>query len=169
MVASTRTSEPKLLAVYLNDHFAGASAGVELARRLARAHRGSPDGPVLQRVADEIAEDRGTLLEIMASLDVRPRRYKASLAWFGEKVGRLKPNGRLIRRSPLSSLLELEAMRLGVEGKAAGWRALRTVARHDERLDVERLAALEARARNQADILEELRVRTADDVFDGAR
>jgi hypothetical protein len=41
-----------------------------------------------------------------------------------ERVGRLKSNGRIVRRSPLSSLLELEMLRLAVEGKAACWRTL---------------------------------------------
>ncbi|MGV9847844.1 hypothetical protein ACWDWU_03430 [Streptomyces sp. NPDC003442] len=36
----------------------------------------------------------------------------------GEKAGRLKPNGRLRRRSGLSTVLELESPRIGVEGKA---------------------------------------------------
>jgi hypothetical protein len=42
----------------------------------------------------------------------------------GEKAARLKLNGHLLARSPLSSLEELEMLRLGVEGKAAGWRTL---------------------------------------------
>jgi hypothetical protein len=36
----------------------------------------------------------------------------------GEKAGRLKFNGRLPARSPLSNLEELEMLRLGVKGKA---------------------------------------------------
>jgi hypothetical protein len=41
-------------------------------------------------------------------------------------------------RSPLSDLEELELLRLGVEGKAAGWRTLRTQADTDARLDAVR-------------------------------
>jgi hypothetical protein len=55
--------------------------------------------------------------------------------WIGEKAGRVKLNGRLIARSPLSDLEELELFRLGVESKAAGWRTLRTPADTDRRLD----------------------------------
>jgi hypothetical protein len=42
----------------------------------------------------------------------------------GEKAARLKLNGHLLARSSLSSLEEVEMLRLGVEGKAAGWRTL---------------------------------------------
>jgi hypothetical protein len=50
-------------------------------------------------------------------------------------------------------------LRLGVEGKAAGWRTLRVLAETDKRLGPGRLDELIARARRQADLLEELRVR----------
>jgi hypothetical protein len=52
-------------------------------------------------------------------------------------------------------------LRLGVEGKAAGWRTLRTLADTDSRLNRDRLDELIARARQQADLLEELRVQAA--------
>jgi hypothetical protein len=64
----------------------------------------------------------------MAALGISVRHYKVYAAWIGEKVGRLKFNGHLTSRSPLSGLEELEMLRLGVEGKAAGWRTLRTLA-----------------------------------------
>jgi len=97
----------------------------------------------------------------MASLGVRVRMYKAGAAWIGEKAGRLKLNGRLFSRSPLSDLEELELLRLGVEGKAAGWRTLRTLADTDTRLDAVRLDELISRASSQAGELEDLRVRAA--------
>ena len=104
------------------------------------------------------------MLDIMASLGVAVRGYKAGAAWIGEKAGRLKFNGRLLTRSPLSDLEELELLRLGVEGKAAGWRTLRTLADTDTRLDPGRLDELISRAGRQADLLEELRVGAADQV-----
>ena len=120
----------KLLGIYLNDHLAGATGGVELARRVARSGDAADDG-VLRRLAAEIAADRDTLVEIMAALGVPVRGYKPYAAWIGEKAGRLKLNGHLLTRSPLSGLEELEMLRLGVTGKAAGWRTLRTLADRD--------------------------------------
>ncbi len=150
--------------IYLNDHLAGATAGSELARRMGRSHRGQ-DADVLSRLAAEIAQDRSALLNVMASLGIPVRAYKVGAAWLGEKAGRLKFNGRLLARSPLSDLEELELLRLGVEGKAAGWRTLRTRADSDTRLDAAHLDDLIARARRQGDQLEELRVRAADRVI----
>jgi hypothetical protein len=162
---TTRETHPKLLAIYLNDHLAGSRSGADLARRLADTHSDTEAGPVLQRVATQIAEDRESLLQIMAAVGVPVSRTKALGGWIAEKVGRLKLNGRLIGRSPLSSVLELEIMLLGVQGKAAGWRTLRVVAKHDSRLDIARLDELLARAASQIDTLEDLRIQAVEEVF----
>jgi hypothetical protein len=154
-----------MLGIYLNDHLAGATAGSELARRMTRSHRGQEEDGQLNRLAAEIKQDRSALLDIMASLGVAVRAYKVGAAWIGEKAGRLKFNGRLLARSPLSDLEELELLRLGVEGKAAGWRTLRTQANTDARLDADRLDGLISRAKSQVDELEELRVRAADRIL----
>jgi short-subunit dehydrogenase len=160
-------SEVSMLGIYLNDHLAGATAGTELAHRTARSHRDGKTGGTLRRLAAEIAQDRAALLDIMAALGIKVRRYKVGAAWVGEKAGRLKFNGRLLARSPLSDLEELEMLRLGVEGKAAGWRTLRTLAETDTRLDPGRLDELISRAARQADLLEDLRVGAADQVIRG--
>jgi hypothetical protein len=150
-----------LLGIYLNDHLAGATGGAELARRVAAARRQEEAGDALWRFAADVATDRAALLEIMAALGVPVRAYKVCAGWIGEKAGRLKLNGRLLSRSPLSSLEELEMMRLGVTGKAAGWRTLRLLADSDPRLDRDRLDELIARADTQVELLEGLRVGAA--------
>lgn len=158
-----------LLGVYLNDHLAGSTLGTELARRMAESARHLPaPGNVLKQLAADVAEDRSALLEIMASLGVQVRGYKVYAAWAGEKAGRLKPNGHLLSRSPLSSLKEVEILRLGVEGKGAGWRTLRMLAEHDSRLDARRLDELISRAAHQADLLEKLRAGVAGRTFGSA-
>jgi hypothetical protein len=167
--ASIKRSAQDPLGIYLNDHLAGATAGLELARRVAGARQVPATGPELQRFADELAEDRAALLRIMGTLGVPVRSYKVWAAWAGEKAGRLKPNGHLTARSPLSSLVELEMLRLGVEGKAAGWRTVRVLADRDGRLDAGELDELLSRARRQADFLEEARVRTVQQVIAASR
>ena len=154
-----------MLGIYLNDHLAGATAGSELANRMTRSQRGGEEAAPLSRLAAEIAQDRSALLDIMASLGVPVRAYKVGAAWIGEKAGRLKFNGRLRSRSPLSDLEERELLRLGVEGKAAGWRTLRALAATDTRLDAGRLDELISRADSQAGLLEELRIRAASRVI----
>src|SRR5688572_2211262 len=154
-----------MLGIYLNDHLAGATGGLELARRTAGAHRGTAAGTTLTRLATEIQEDRESLLEIMGVLEVPVRQYKVASAWVIEKVGRLKLNGRLLDRSPLSSLVELETLRLGVEGKGCLWRTLLLVARHEPRLDPSRLDALLGRATSQLETLEAMRMEASAEVF----
>ena len=163
--STTEGRGPRLLGIYLNDHLAGATGGLELARRVARSTLIPADARVLQRLAAEIAADRRALLEMMAALGVPARSYKRYAAWIGEKAGRLKINGHLLTRSPLSSLEELELLRLGVEGKAAGWRTLRTLADRDRRLHSGRLDELISAARRQAGLLEDLRIQAADQVI----
>ena len=156
----------ELLGIYLNDHLAAATGGTELARRLegSAAHLPVSD-VVLKEFVTEVKEDRAALVQIMTALSVKVQGYKTFAAWAGEKLGRLKLNGHLMTRSPLSSLEELEIMRLGVEGKAAGWRTLRELAERDSRLDTVRLDELIARAARQVDLLESLRASTAERVF----
>src|SRR5512144_200286 len=104
----------------------------------------------------EIAKDRAELLDMMRALGIPIRHYKVLAGWVGEQLGRLKPNGHIVDRSPLSTLIELETMHLIVEGN--GWRVLQQVADFDARLDRERLEGLPNRARQQADTLEALRI-----------
>ena len=155
----------RVLGIYLNDHLAGATAGTELAHRVARTHPAQGQGGQLKRLAAEVAQDRAALIGMMKALGIPIRAYKVYAAWVGEKAGRVKFNGRLLARSPLSDLEELELLRLGVEGKAAGWRTLRTLADTDRRLDPGHLDELMSRARRQADLLEELRIRAAEQVI----
>ncbi|WP_055490901.1 hypothetical protein [Streptomyces sp. TP-A0356] len=157
-----------LLGVYLNDHLAGATIGTERAQYMARALQGSPLGKALAPIAAEIAEDRRSLLAIMSRLGVSPHRYKVGAAWVSEKAGRLKPNGRIVARSPLTNVLELEFLRLGVEGKAAGWRLLLRLADDDGRLDRRELEELFERAQRQLRTLEELRLQEGQDALRAA-
>ncbi|MFE6054933.1 hypothetical protein ACFQ6N_29635 [Kitasatospora sp. NPDC056446] len=138
------------LSIYLNDHLTGAFGGAALARRMADTHPDSRRATDLHRLARDVEEDRDDLVRIMNSLAVPVRHYRTWLGLAGERVSRLKPNGTLARRSPLSDLIELEAMRTGVEGKTALWRALRSIADTDPRLDPADLDRLIRRAVDQA-------------------
>ena len=165
---TAQRTRPDLLGVYLNDHLAGATVGVSLARRtMASAEPGSERATILSRLATEISEDRSALLRIMAALGIQVRSYKVFAAWAGEKAGRLTLNGHLLTRSPLRDLEETELLRLGVQGKSAGWRTLRQLADRDSRLDAARLDELIARADHQASVLESLRSDIAKRVLTG--
>jgi len=144
-----------LLATYLNDHLAGATGGLELFRRATAAQRDTPAGRELERLTAQVAQDRESLRTIMSTLGVAERTYKVWAGWALEKAARFKPNGFLVQRSPLSDLVELEALVLGVTGKGAGFRALRAAAL--PALDDAELDRLIGRAEQQVEVLEDLR------------
>lgn len=148
-----------LLAIYLNDHLAGSTVGHELAKRSAASNRSSDYGRFLDGLAEEIGQDRRTLLEIMRALAVGVDHLKVLGAWGAEKLGRLKPNGRLRGYSPLSRVVELEGLALGINGKLALWRALQQLAPDLPELGNFDLAALAARAEGQLESLEPHRLR----------
>ena len=115
-----------LLAIYLQDHHAAALAGTRLASRAASAVPREETSAELSEVAREIAEDLATLETIMRRLGTRPNGMKDALARAGERIGRLKLNGRLRTRSPLSDVVELETLVVGITGKQALWRSLQS-------------------------------------------
>lgn len=112
----------------------------------------------------EVTEDRRELVRLMEGLGIRPDPVKRLLAWTGEKAGRLELNGRLLSYSPLSRLVELEALSLDVEGKLALWLALRGAGFGDELAGVD-LVRLTERAQDQRRELERHRLAAAREAF----
>lgn len=153
------------LSIYLNDHLAGSTVGVEMARRSAASNRSTDYGRVLADLAAEIEQDRETLVEIMKRLSLGRDRVKLLVSWGAEKAGRLKLNGQLRGYSPLSRLEELETLSLGVEGKLALWQALRRTHGGDPRLRGIDFDELIQRARSQRRRLERQRRRAAEEAL----
>lgn len=149
----------KYLRIYLQDHLAGSTAGLELARRTRGANEGTEYGPPLARIADEIEADRRHLQGIMEDLGFGGDRLKIAAAWGLEKAGRLKLNGRLLRYSPLSRVHELETLEAGIVGKRSLWTNLQSM--DDPRLAGLDLRRLVERAEAQRAGLEEWRRRAA--------
>ncbi len=149
------------LAIYLDDHLAAATGGLRLATRARDAQRDrSPElHRTLAEVADEIREDREQLRRILDMAGVTPSRVKQVAATAGEIGGRLKPNGSVLRRSPLSSLVELEGIAIALQGKRCGWAALEALG--DERLASVDFADLIRRADAQYERIETTRRQVA--------
>jgi hypothetical protein len=150
-----------LLAIYLNDHLMGATGGLELFKRAAGSI------PAVEPLVPEVTADRDALLQLIAAVGAGPDHLKVVAGWVAEKAGRLKLNGSLLSRSPLSDLVELEGLALGVQGKLAGWRLLKAL--DDPRLDGTELDRLIARAEDQAERLETLRLATGQRVLSPSR
>jgi hypothetical protein len=150
----------RFLCIYLNDHLAGATLGVELARRLRSSNQGDPEmGPPLTRLCAEIEADRGTLERLMEHLGVSRDPVKPALAKVAERLGRLKLNGRIRGYSPLSRVLELELLSGMVGGKMQLWNALEQS--FGESLDGFDFHDLAARADSQGQRLEDLHLAAA--------
>jgi hypothetical protein len=133
----------RYLPIYLNDHLAGATAGVELARRLCASNeRDETLIADLRRISSEIEVDRETLEAVLDRLGVSRSPVKPAAAWLLERLGQLKPNGRLRGYSPLSRVLELEGLAIGIAGKAQLWRTLAALELDQQAgVDFESLAA----------------------------
>jgi hypothetical protein len=103
----------KLLRIYLNDHLAALAGARELARR-AKA----------QELAAHFGESERELERLIGHIGARRSRLKGTLAAAAEKGGRLKLNGHLVTRSPLSDLVELEGLGVLLEYEARVWRSV---------------------------------------------
>jgi hypothetical protein len=115
----------KYLEIYLRDHLAAATAGVEFTRRCARENEGTPEGVELREMVDGLKDEREVLKTLMERLEVAPSQVKNALAVVAERMGRLKLNGELTRYSPLSHLLEIEGLMSAVEARSGLWRTIR--------------------------------------------
>jgi hypothetical protein len=143
----------RLLRVYLQDHRAGATFGLALARRCRRANADHQLARTLARIIDDIEEDRTRLEAIMGRLGVRPSALKMSVAKLADGLGRLKPNGRVLGYSPLSRVIDLETLTAGIYTKRHLWLALAAIAHDVPDLDADELAQLIERADSQLDRL----------------
>ena len=130
------------------------------------AARHIPERTKVAAISREIEEDKATLREVMDRADVRRKQIRLSLARLTELATRLKPNGRLVGYSPLSRVLELEGLTIGITGKLGLWRSLETLD-HDSGVPDLDYTALATRAEDQRDRVEELRVRAAREALSG--
>jgi UDP-glucose 4-epimerase len=142
-----------LFGLYLSDHFSGATAGLERMERMTRAYRDTPFHAELAEATEQIRAERELYRDLLELLEVPRRRYRQAAVWLGEKAGRLKLNGRVIERSPMTGVLEAELMRSAVLGKISGWQTLLEHA-DDIGLDATQLDALIEHADQQIEMLE---------------
>lgn len=144
-----------LMNLYMSDHLTGATAGAERIERMAHAYVDTPVYAPLSELADEIRLEREFLRRLIRSLGLRRPRHRQAAGWVGERVGRLKSNGRLTRRSPMTLVLEAELMRSAVAGKQGIWQTLSTHAAQLE-LDPQVFDDLEERGARQIETLSEV-------------
>ena len=157
-----------LLGVYTNDHLASATGGIELVSRMLGRWQGTPYEPRLEELLDELREERASLRSTMEALGLPVRQYKQAAVWLGEKVSRVKFNGHLLSRSPLSDLVEFEFIATAVLAKRAGFETLRAAAEADPRIDRALFDRLIDQADKQHHWLADVRREVAAQVFGGS-
>lgn len=114
----------ELLEVYLSDHLAGATAGRDLARKLATDNEGTPFGSFMAGVADEVDEDRSTLENLVEALGIDRHPVKEAGSWMAEKLSRMRFTSGVTGSEELSRLMEMETLSIGIKGKLCLWQAL---------------------------------------------
>jgi hypothetical protein len=160
-------AHPELLAIYVNDHIASAAGGIELVSRMIGAHRGTRHEAPLRQLLDELRQEKTDLTATARALDLPVHQYKQVAVWFAEKASRLKLNGHLLSRSPLSSLVEFEFLASAVRGKRSGFETLRIAAEVDPRIDKVLLDGLVQQANRQYRWLTDVRREVAAELFGG--
>jgi hypothetical protein len=146
----------ELLEHYLTDHLAGATAGSDLAKKMASDNVGTPFGTFMDGLAADIAADKQTLEDLIERLGIRRSPVKETASSIAEKLSRLRFTPAVSRSSDLSRLLEAETLSLGIAGKRCLWQAMVDVAqgKPDPVFAAFDFAALLARAEDQLDRLE---------------
>jgi hypothetical protein len=147
------------LEVYLTDHFAGATAGVNLAQMAADEHRSDEHGAFFGEIASEIKADHDELERLIDELGTDRSATKTAAAEIGSKLMAPKFVGG--DDDALNAFITLETLSIGVEGKLCMWKALKLVDDSNaalERFDIDEYIE---RAQSQRDRIEAKRLELA--------
>jgi len=142
----------RLFGLYLSEHLTASTVGLERLERMTQAYRETPFHAELAEVTEQLRGERELYRDLLGRLDVPRRRYRQVAAWAGEKVGRLKLNGRVAEQSPMTMVFEPELLRAAVLAKIGGWQTLREHA-PETGLDPAQFDELIAQAHQQIETL----------------
>jgi hypothetical protein len=164
----TSNTRQRLLGIYLDDHRAGATGGVALARRMLESNPDNYLTSTMRELIGEIDSDRQVLDDVIARLGHSPNRLKLLMAAAGERFARLKANGHLRRYSPLSRLEEFEMLSAGIMSKASLWRSCELALAGRPEVSGIDFEGLRQQAELQRAKLESHRERIVDEAFGSA-
>jgi hypothetical protein len=146
--------------VYLNDHLAGATAGVDLVKQATERHDGAL-GEFFAQLADEISADHNRLTSLMDQMDAHHSGAKEVLAKAGSEISDAKFSGESMDDPEFGTFLTLETLSIGVEGKLCMWKALKVVEDQYAELKSADVDTLIERAQSQRDKIEGKRLEVA--------
>lgn len=146
---------------YLHDHLAGATTGLELLDFLISVQDDQSLPQFWVTLREDVHADQETLRSLVDALGFTPGSTRQAAAWALEKLARVKFLLAGPGKGSLGRLEALEALSLGIEGKAALWAALAMVPDAPPPLRALDLAHLQARAREQRALVETHRLEAA--------
>ena len=118
--------------IYVNDHRGLLIAEAELAKR---SHRSNCDNggdselvTLLASIVAQNADDAACLDDLLIVAGGRANPLKTFAARIGERFGRLKLNGQLSGYSPLSQVVEIEALLASSSIRRTMWDSVASVA-----------------------------------------
>ena len=164
----TSATPEQLLHIYLNDHRTGAVVAHALAERSRGANTGNEFGEFLDDFVPLLEDDIAQLDAIFDRCGIAKDPFKLVAARFGVELGRFKMNGRITDYSPLSRVIEFEALNLGVLGKQKLWTTIAALPSSHPAASAVDTSALLERGDLQAQRLHELSERAAVLAFTGA-
>ena len=132
--------DQRFLGVYISDRLALSEGALALAERVAAAGRWHDQRPQFARLVETLRDNTADLEQVLADREIRPDRFKRAAARIGERLGRFKGNGRLVRSSPLNRLVELEGLLMLVGACVQTWDTVLSLG-----IDVERARAARER------------------------
>ena len=144
------------LSTYLNDHFMGAVAAIEIIDQLAEEETDLK--PFLAQLKIDIEADRDEVVKFMDRLEIPQSRLRKAGGWLAEQVAEVKF---AMEDQSLRRLERLEAVALGILGKLSLWRALEAASSRDTSLRGLDYVRLAQRAREQWDQVEAIRIEAA--------
>lgn len=80
----------KHLTTYINDHWAGSVAALELIARLISSHAGTPLEPFFTELHQEVEQDRDAARKLLRKLDTAESPTRNTGGWIVEKLSRVK-------------------------------------------------------------------------------
>jgi hypothetical protein len=147
------------LAIYLNDHLAGAVMAIELLENLEREGMGI--ARALAEIRADIEADRKELQGFMERLGVSQSRTRKVSGWLTEMAARIKMSVDDKAEGSLRLLESLEAVAIGIHGKLALWLALSAASEISAELRGVDYESLAKRAQDQRQRVEMLRLQAA--------
>ena len=150
------------LRTYLNDHLGGSVGAIELLDNLIEQHSEDRFGKFFSDLRQDIRADQETLSDLVGKIGGKESALRKAAGWVAEKIGRIKLGD---AQDSAELLQALEGLAIGITGKKLLWRSLGTIATNFSALQGTDFSALEKRALEQFERVEDLRLQMAREAF----